>query len=212
LETCQHCRERATRLAKAQGRLTEQLFRLECPSSHELGEYHLGTLTREREASIRQHVADCSRCIAELAQLKAFLADLAPEVEFTPLQRVRVLIARLLDGDDDEQNGWSGLRPAFAGIRGAADEPRIFQAEDIQIAIEIQDDIEQPGRRAVLGLLTGSDDLNSFEVELWQEGNLINTVPIGNTGNFILPHLPAGGYQLLIRGPKVEIYVVDLAA
>ena len=78
LERCPHCRERARRLARLQGRLTAQLYRVTCPSSQVLGEHQLGILPPVEAEAIARHVASCPHCAREVAQLGDYLNELAP--------------------------------------------------------------------------------------------------------------------------------------
>jgi anti-sigma factor RsiW len=168
LEQCPHCRGRALRLARFQDRLIAQLYRVTCPDSLELGEYHLGLLSRERMADVAQHLADCPLCRDEVAQLTDYLAELAPDLEVSPLERVKVWVAQLVNvAREMGRPGTPGLVPVYAGVRGEDERPLIYEAGNAQIAIEIQDDPEQPDRKMLLGLVTGIES-GGIVVHLWQ--------------------------------------------
>ena len=77
LERCAHCRKRAEQLARAQKYLSIRLYRLTCPSPLELGEYHLDLLDPMRLDVIARHLQECLHCALEVAQLRAYLHDLA---------------------------------------------------------------------------------------------------------------------------------------
>ena len=114
IEQCSHCRERAHRLAQQEGRLTRQLYRVNCPSPSELGEYHLGMLPAAQMDAIRHHLEECPLCRSEVAQLEGYLADLAPDLEPGPLQQV---VEREEWGE--AHDGWIDLRrPVARGRRG----------------------------------------------------------------------------------------------
>jgi len=210
LEQCPYCLGKARQLARLQKRLTRRLYRLTCPSPAELGEYHLGLLDSAQSATIAQHLQECPHCTREVAQLKSYLSELAPTVEFSPLERVKVLIARRVNG------AWGGkgsegtaLAPAFAGIRGGQNGPYIYQVDDAQIAIEVQDDVEQPDRKVLLGLVTGIDT-HGLTVHLWQAEQRITTASVDEAGNFVIAHLTPGVYELILSGPEVEIHIQAL--
>ena len=214
LERCAHCRERAERLARLQSRLMAQLYRITCPSPEELGEYHLGVLPRDRAAAVARHLARCPHCIREVAQLKDYLAQMAPTLEPGPLERfreqARVLVARLIG----VRPGGSllkrpALAPAYAGVRGEEEGPYIYQAGDVQIAIGVQDDAERPGRKVIFGLVTGMDT-GEAQVHLRQAGQRVAVVPVDELGNFVLPNLAPGTYDLVLTSPGVEIHVQEL--
>ena len=210
LERCPYCREKADHLARLQDRMTVRLYRLTCPSPTELGEYHLGLLSPAHATLVSQHLAECPHCTREVAQLKDYLRDLAPSVEFNPLERVKVLVARLARG-----GRWSGgteraaLAPAFAGLRGAQEEPYVYQVDDVQIAIEVQDDPEHLDRKSLLGLVTGLD-AHGLTVHLWRAEQEAGTASVDEAGNFVISHLPPGSYELMLSGPEVEIHIQAL--
>ncbi len=214
LEQCLHCREKAHRLTRLQDRLTAQLYRITCPSPLELGEYHLGLLPRDQAAAVARHLAECPHCAREVAQLTDYLAELAPTMEPGLLEqvkeRVKVLVAHLVNG------GLAAglltqptLTPAYAGIRGGEGEPFLYQADDVQIATEVQDDAERPGRKVLLGLVIGMEP-SGVKAHLWQAGQRVAVVPVDELGNFVIPSLAPGSYELILSGPEVEIHIQDL--
>jgi anti-sigma factor RsiW len=214
LERCPHCREKAHRLARLQHRLIAQLYRLTCPSSMELGEYHLGLLSREQAAVVARHLAECPHCTREVAQLKDYLTDVAPTLELGPLERVReqvkVLVARLVSGGPENRPlERPALAPAYASVRGEGEEPYVYQAGDVQIAIDVQDDAERPGRKVILGLVIGTE-AGVVKAHLWQADQRVAAVPADELGNFCIPNLASGTYELILSGPDVEIHVPEL--
>lgn len=207
-EQCPHCRERAQNLARLQGRLTAELYRIACPSPEELGEYQLKVLPRDHAAAVAGHLDGCPHCSREIAQLQDYLGELAPDLEFSPLERVKVLVAQLVGGGE----GWGrspALAPAYAGLRGAEAGPRLYQAGEAQIAIEIQDDAQNPGRKMVLGLITGIDT-RDLVGRLWQAGQLVAEVPVDELGNLIIANLAPASFELILSGPGLEIHIQDL--
>ena len=214
LERCPHCREKAHRLACLQGRLTARLYRVTCPSPVELGEYHVGVLPRAQAAAVARHLAECPHCTREVAQLKDYLAGLATAMEPSPLERIkaraRVLVARLVNGGlEAGLLGQPALAPAYAGVRGEEREPTLYQADDIQVAIEIQEDAEQPDRRVLLGLVIGAEP-SRVEAHLWQADQRVAVVPVDELGNFVIPDLAPGSYELILSGPEIEIHIQEL--
>jgi hypothetical protein len=214
LERCSHCRQKAHRLARLQDRLTARLYRFTCPSPVELGEYHVGVLPRDQAAGVARHLAECPHCTREVTQLKDYLAELAPALGPSPLERIkeraRVLVARLVNGGwEAGLLGQPALAPAYAGVRGEEREPYLYQADDIQVAIEIQEDAEQPDRRVLLGLVIGTEP-SGVEAHLWQADQRVAVVPVDELGNFVIPDLAPGSYELILSGPEIEIHIQDL--
>ncbi len=214
LERCPHCQARARQLASFQSRLAGRLYRAACPTSLDLGEYHLGMLSVDRAAAVARHVAVCPLCSQELAQLQGYLADLKPELDLSPVERARegarVLVARLTGGLAGGFGLQPALAPAYAGLRGDDEAPTIYTAEDVQVVIEVQADADRADRRAVLGLVTGLADPAKTEAHLWRESHRVATVPLDDLGCFVIGDLAPGEYVLILAGPEVEIHVQEL--
>ena len=214
LGRCPHCREKARRLTFLQDRLTTQLYRITCPPPMELGEYHLDMLPLDQASAVAQHLAECPHCTREVAQLKGFLFELTPILEPGPLERikerVRVLVARLVNGGlKPGLLAQPALAPAYAGVRGAREEPYLYQADDVQIAVEVQDDVERPDRSVILGLIIGMEPAG-LEAHLWQAEQRITVIPVDELGNFVIPDLAPDNYELILSSPEVEIHIQDL--
>lgn len=213
LQRCPHCRERAQQLAQFQDYMIVRMYRAECPSSTELGEHYLGVLPGERTEAIALHLAECPLCKHEVDQLRTYLADLEPGLETSPFEQVKehakILIARLVDGLEGGQvSEKPGRILAFAGLRGE-EGACVYEVGNIQIAIEVQDDTERPGRKAILGLVIGAEPAG-MRAHLWQEERCIVTVPVDELGNFVIPGLVSGIYELILGGPEVEVYIQEL--
>jgi hypothetical protein len=168
--------------------------------------------------AIGQHLDKCPHCRREIAQLEGYLAELAPTLEPGPLERVvgrvRVLVARLVSGGSGGRlpGPWA-MAPAYAGMRGdESGAPRVFQADDAQVIVEIEADAERPDRKTVLGLVIGLDEGprsegSEFEAHLWQAGQRVTTTPVDELGNFVLPGLLPGTYELILTSANFEIHI-----
>jgi anti-sigma factor RsiW len=213
LEQCAHCRGRAEHLARFQHHLATSLYRATCPSPVELGEYHLGLLARDHVTALEGHLAECPHCGREVGQLKSYLDELAPELEIRLLDRmregVRVVIARLANGATGRFPGQPAPSPAFVGVRGSEDKPVVYDADEVQIVLEIQADAEQPGRWAILGLVMGTD-ARGLVAHVWRASERVGAVPVDELGNFVVPGLAPGRYDLILSGTDVEIHVQEL--
>lgn len=212
---CPHCQEKVRRLAALQDRLTTQLYRIACPTPHELGEHHLVVLSPSQAHAVAEHLALCPHCAREVAQLEEYLGELAPSLEPGLLQqareRARVWVARLVSGGvGSGALGQPAFAPLLAGVRGADTGPLVYQAEDVQVIIEVQGDVEQPDRAGILGLATGLGTIQGVEAELCQAGVPVASVPVDDLGNFSLSGVSPGCYVLILRGADFEIRVEDL--
>ena len=212
---CPHCQEKARRLASLQDRLTAHLYRIACPTPHELGEYHLSVLSPSQAQAVGEHLSLCPHCAHEVTQLEEYLGKLAPSLEPGLLQqakeRARVWVARLVSGGVGGGSlGQPAFAPLLAGVRGAEAGPLIYQAEDVQLIIEIQQDVEQPDRAGILGLATGLGTIQRVEAELWQAEELVASASVDDLGNFSLSGVTPGSYELILRGADFEIRIKDL--
>ncbi len=206
LKRCSYCRERAADLDRFQKRLTRQIYRVTCPPSIELGQFHQRMLPASQKLIIAQHVSQCPHCTRELAELEKFLSRLEPS---TGLQApLRTIIARLIgrEGPGQDAND-PHLAPLFAGLRGG-EEPFIFHAENIRIVIDVQKDAEQPELKVIIGLVTGLES-GEFIVQASQAGQIIATSRINQIGNFLIPHLKSGIYELTLLGSSLEIRILS---
>jgi hypothetical protein len=187
-------------------KLSAALYRATCPDSMELGEYYLGILVEDRSGFVRQHLAECPHCSLELSQLESFARDTSPDLEPSLAERVKVWIARLVP---ESPSAPSGIEPALA-LRGDDQGPLFYEAGDVQLTIEIQDDPDEPGRRTLLGLVIGIET-EEMQAHFWQDGELVATAVVDELGNFIISDLSPGHYELILAAPTVEILVQDLA-
>lgn len=210
LEQCPYCRERARSLAHLQARLTAGLYRAACPSPLELGEYHLGALPRQQAAAVSRHLAECPHCSREVAQLKGYLGELAPELESSAVERIKVLVAQLMSaaGEGGRLAG-ATLAPAYVGVRGEEAGPRLYQAGEAQIAINVQLDSKQPDRKTILGLITGIET-TALQVDLFRAGDPVAHVAVDELGNFVVAGLAPATYELTISGSEAEIHIQEL--
>lgn len=205
IKECPFCREKASRWTLLQNRLKKQLYRVSCPTPMELGDYHLGLLPAPQVLVVAQHLRECPLCRREVAELEEYLME--PVRQTKLLKSVKVRIARLLGGKEtDQEHGEFSSAPAFAGLRGEGEEPFIYQAENIQIVIEVQEDLEQLGLKVLMGLVTGLES-NEFIFQASQEGKIITTSSVDEIGNFVFSHVAPGKYELTLTGPNTEIRI-----
>lgn len=185
--------------------LAAHLYRITCPSPNELGEYHLKLLPGERAAAVARHLPLCENCRQEIAQLQAFMTDLAPDLEYSLRERAQIWIARLLP--KYHGSGFS-LEPALA-FRGEDEGPRTYEAGGVQLHVDVQDDPVQPGHKSVVGLVIGAPD-TAVSVQLWQTGNLVQETSLDEWGNFTLGGIIPGVFDLILSSQVIEIHVPNL--
>jgi hypothetical protein len=187
-------------------RLAAQLYRVTCPTTTELGDYHLHLMTGSQKDAVQHHVKSCPHCQAELSQLQAYLTDLAPDVEHNLSERIQIWIARLIPAGT---MGGGALQPALA-LRGQDTGPLMYEAGDAQLTLEVQDDPQKTGARTILGLLIGVEPIETA-AHLWQDAQKVAEVPVDEFGNFVIVGLATGAYELIVSGPDFEIHLQELA-
>lgn len=193
-------------MAKFEDKLGAALYRATCPDSLVLGEYQLGVLDEEHNTEVSQHLAECPHCTLELSQLERFARETSADLGPSLLERVRVWIAKRIPESDDTR---SGLAPALA-LRGEERGPMFYEAGDVQLTIEIQDDPDTPGRRSLLGLVMGVEP-KDIQAQLYQDAERVASVEVDELGNFIISGLSSGHYELILAAPTAEIHVQDVA-
>jgi hypothetical protein len=195
LQKCEHCRDRAKTLEREQKLLTSRLYRASCPSTDELGEFHLRILPSDQMLIISQHVRECPLCTREINQLKEFLGDLVPVTEGNLVQQTKRLVARLVGGGG--ALGTAG-QPSFA-LRGESDGPLTFEVGGILIVIDIQQAVD--GKLKILGQVAAEqqDDWTAALVKLKQEDQPEMTTTVDDLGAFRFEGLSSGPVDIQIE-------------
>ena len=193
LERCEYCSEKAKALAQLQVRVRSRLYRINCPSSLELGEYHLRMLPASKMLVVAQHVRECSHCAREVEQLQGYLSKLTPTGETGLLGGIKVLVARWVGGNPES------ISSAPSALRGEAKGPITFEADGMVIILDIQPTTE--GRVSVLGQVA-ADDQDSWTnavVEFRQvDTPTITTASLDDLGAFRFEEAHPGSTEITI--------------
>jgi hypothetical protein len=148
-----------------------------------------------------------------LRQLQGYLTDLAPALEIDPFaviaDRVRVLVAQLAEHVGGLAS-FGGSAPALAGIRGEQARQYIYEAEDVQVIIEVQQDPSQADHKEILGLILGLDSSQPVEAQLWQADQRLATVVVDPVSNFLFSGLLPGVYELILSSSLIEIHIENI--
>jgi hypothetical protein len=91
-------------------------------------------------------------------------------------------------------------------LRGEEQDFRLYKVGDLQISLDVQEDVETPGHQAIVGDITGAET-HTFAVDLWQAGEVLDTIPVDEIGGFTLSTLLPGTYELIIRGAEVIVHI-----
>ena len=204
LQQCTYCRERVQTLRREQKLLTSHLFRISCPSSTELGEYHLRMLPPDQMLVITQHLRECPYCTREIDQLKEFLTDLAPGPEGSLLQKTKLLIAQLVS---EPRGSGMASEPSLV-LRGESEGPITFEVSGILIVIDIQE--ANNSKLNLLGQVATDqqDDWTDAVVKLNQENQPERNTAVDDLGAFRFENLLPGPMHLAIEARDGTVVVV----
>jgi hypothetical protein len=181
---CPGCRRRLEEARAVEQRMGMALFRWDCPPSARLGDYHTGLLPDDEASAITRHVEGCSRCLAELAALRVFLAtddaekaapppdpDARPSLARSVGRRLREAVAQLVPNT---------TQPA---LRGQGAEPVVLQTATTTIFLEMRRDVSG---YALVGQLV-PQDLDTWIgslVEVHHSGAIQSTATVDDMGGF----------------------------
>lgn len=209
LQKCEYCRNRINTLSREQNILTSRLYRITCPPTEELGEFHLRMLSAPQMLVVAQHVRECPHCKREINQLEEFLSDLAPASESNLLEQTKVLVARLISG---QGSSTVGGEPSLA-LRGEDSGPLTFEAEGVVIVLDIQPATE--GKVNISGQVAADDqDLwTGATVTLTQADGSITTDSLDDLGAFHFEQVSSDSLQIMIlssRGVEIQVPSIDV--
>jgi hypothetical protein len=171
--------------------LRQKLYRFDCPSAHQLGEYAIDMVGSAERVAIAQHALDCHECAAELGVLRDYMASESPVVE-SLAARARRVVAQLFSPP--------ATGGAFAlGLRGSdTTASTIFRVEDVSVSL-----IQGPGEGELTGMvardITGPETLVGAEIYLVNADGARQVATVGPAGDFGIAALPAGAYELELR-------------
>ncbi len=193
--------QKARQLASLESGLHQHLFRIDCPEGMELAEYATGRLQHAQQQRVVAHLASCPHCRAEMRSIQQFIANTHDDLSPGLVSRLKVMVARLVS---------PGLgTPALSGVRGEGEGPRLFQAGELQISVEVQADPERPDNNQLFGLL--ADPTNAiWQAHLWQSGAHVQSTAVDPMGNFIFSALPPGPYELVLDSEGLSIHIQEI--
>jgi hypothetical protein len=203
LTSCSYCRQKAETLERFQKTLTTQLYRIDCPSPLELGEYHLRMLPASQMLVMAQHLRECPHCAREIAELEGFLGEQVPGSEDGLLGRAKLLIARLVGG------GELTFTATPSALRGEGKGPITFAAEGIIIVLDIQRTTE--GKANILGQVAADhqDDWTGALVELRRDSLLQISTTVDDLGAFQCEGVMPGQQELRIFPKNGSVVVMS---
>lgn len=201
-------------LERMQLALARSLGYTALPTQLELGEYVLGVAAPEAVAAIERASAAYPHLAREVSELRGYLADLdlppaaaAAQAPAVPArERVRLVVARLVEG----LSGLGGAAPAWAGVRGGQTAERIYQIDDGQLIVAMQENSERPQTRDILGLVIGLPADYEYWVALYQAEQMKARAAMDAHGNFVINGVQPDLYALVLSSVATEIVVPAL--
>ena len=199
MRECPYCSERARQWTVLQKDLKKRLYRVECPTPMELGDYHLGLLAAPQALLVAQHVRGCPLCRREVAELQEFLIEPVGNEGF--LGTARKLIAQLVGGAD-------GLASSSVALRGEVKGPLTLEAEGVVIILDLQP--ANGGMVNILGQLAADDQdrWTGAKVEFHQGDRLEFSATVDDLGGFQAEGIMAGSHELQIFSKDNSLIVV----
>ena len=208
---------------KLEKNLKAILFRSDCPSKMDLGEYEMGLLSSQRRDELASHLNECPQCQVDLVQMQHFMTLPAIGIETmrtraeqrSPLlERIKVIVVDLLTPPAGIQ-GSLALQPV---MRGAESETRtkVIQADAYIVALSAQDNKAPRPNGQIIGDITPlADDDESFQnwtADLWRSGQLLASTPVADDSHFIFEDVQfeEQPHDLILSGPTVEIHLQNL--
>lgn len=209
LAACSTCRVRADELATIQGYLVRKLFRTECPPPLLLAEFRENMLPKKKAKQIRTHLDECPHCRAEQESMAAYLETLRPNLEYSPAERVRVLVGRLANKLEGISTSGPDLVPQPVRLRGGPTPTRVYLAGEYQVVFELEPDRQVSSAWSLNGLLIGEDP-QGWSAALTQAGQEVKQSTVSAAGNFVLEGISPGTYDLTLSKEleRILIYAV----
>jgi len=215
LKQCPACRARLAEHLAFERRLRQALYRFDCPSLDLLRDYHWGYLPAGERERVEAHLATCSHCAAELADLARFVAAERAEPASTLLAQAqqaaaqaRLIVAQLVS-------------PALSPVPVLRGETRgvetrdvlLFDAEGVALSVNLEQ--EGAGTYTLFGQILSPERIavsgGYARLTAREEGIDPIQAQLDANGGFALPHLRPGIYQLLVSLPERRIVVPALA-
>ncbi|GHO85015.1 hypothetical protein [Dictyobacter formicarum] len=233
LARCQKCSSQLASYRHVERRLSQKLYRWDCPSNQVLGDFALGLMNGEHAVAIQAHLRMCVLCSAEMVTLTNFLAadplpvaigrvvsPVASHNAQQPLQDIKRTLGQVREQTLDGVRRIAALllppQPGFAYQRSLGQPdlawPRNYQAEDVTISLQLENSPRQRGALQLIGLVTRQgkaiDALQGTPAQLMTANGVIQTQHIDELGNVVFPALQPTTYTIELQLPE-GIVVID---
>jgi hypothetical protein len=196
-------RARWEQLQKDEKTLFANLFRTECPTSLELGEWSLNLVDASRYQVIRSHLDICSHCEEELAAITAVVSK--PLFQGNPAKMGRSILKRIIMKLEDLLGDGLG-QMAFApvAVRGKSWSV-CYAGGDYLLSLTKQ---ETRSGGALIGSILAND--LTGHATLKQGPSVVYETPLTESATFTFDDVNPGAYELVIATSDAELIVPEL--
>lgn len=190
----------------------------------ELGEFEMGLLAdTKRGVEVAAHTTDCPHCLADLAQIRQYMAlplvdgsfaESITETKTPFFENVKVFLIDLLSPPRDFQVNLQ-LQPALRGSQGDM-ETQVFQVASYVIALSAVRNLSAWQKQQIIGdispVVAGEENFQKWSAYLWRDGQLLATTPVSPDSHFVFDNIQFANrpHELILSGPKVEIHLQNL--
>lgn len=214
MEECPFCQQRVNEARQTEQALKAQLYRQDCPSSLELGNYNMGMVSPEVFQRITQHLTQCAACKDEFRILRDFLneSDLSVDAAHTqgPIIDFPISDPDNIIRPDETYFLAQQVQMVAQHVRGRKRQQYRYRVAGIELLFNIQ---ESSKGLALEGLLLEPDDTSAdwvdSLVEVWTDGELAVIGRVESDGAFRCDPIAQGVHEVRIIARSGKILAVS---
>ncbi len=194
---------RLQQLQKDEKTLFAHLFRTECPTPLELGEWYLKLVDANSYQVIRSHLDMCSHCEEELAAITAVVSN--PLLQDVPVKRGASILKRIIMKLEDLLGDSAGQMTLAPGLRGNSWSSVCYAGGDYLLSLTKQ---QTMSGGALIGSILATD--LTGHAALKQGTSVVYQTPLTESATFSFDDINPGFYELVIATPDAELIVPEL--
>jgi hypothetical protein len=196
-------RARLQQLQKDEKTLFAHLFRTECPTPLELGEWSLNLVDANRYQAIRSHLDICSHCEEELAAITAVVSK--PLFEGIAAPRGPSILKRIIMKLEELVGAGAGQMTLVpVAVRGDSWSV-CYAGGDYLLSLTKQ---QTMSGGALIGSILATD--LTGHAALKQGPSVVYEAPLTESATFTFDDINPGAYELVIATPDAELIVPEL--
>lgn len=202
LEVCSFCRTRLAEMKQYDKLLSTTLHRFDCPDSQQLTDFVMERLISSEREIVKQHLAFCAACQAEIQMLQDFLAD---EIEAVEPEPTAFSIPKRPYAADYVAHFQTPEGSVVRGkLRGKLRGPILASVSDsLNVFLEFDESVTAITLKGQIVV----EDLDAWQtglVKIFSNFNLIATATIGELGDFQCELEAVVPVQIRITAPSGE--------